>query len=98
MTKDSGLKLTLPIKFGGNTIAVAPVGGLLVVDEAGEGSKAGIIGVGLALEGRSNGCAEAGVVVLGDPGEPVVSCGTGDSNSRGAGSESEDGGREVHYD
>lgn len=95
--KTLGLRLTLSIPVGGDTIVVAPVGGRLVVDVAGEAVvEARLIGVGLAVEVCGNGGTEAGIVVLRDHDAPGITLSTGDSDSRGAGSESEDGSREAH--
>ena len=78
---------------------VTPVGGRLVIDDAGEArAKARIIGVGLAVEVRSNSGAEVGVVVRGYRNIPVVTAGTGDCDGRSAGSESEESSREAHDD
>ena len=78
---------------------VTPVGGRLVVDDAGEArTESRIIGVGFAVEVRSDGGDDGGVVERGYHDTPVVTAGTRDCDGRGAGSESEDSSREAHDD
>ena len=78
---------------------VTPVRGWLVVDDACEArTKSRVIGVGLTVEVRRDGGGDGALVVGGYRDIPVVTAGTGDCDSRGAGSESEDSSREVHDD
>lgn len=76
---------------------VTPVGGRLVVDDAGEArTKSRVIGVGLAVEVRRHGGDNRAIVVCGYRDIPVVTSSTRDCDGRGAGSESEDSSRKAH--